>query len=526
MPGPRLAWGNVEVLSSWGWLEASAAAGKVVADSWTTAMLALWGGGLWVLQLVFRVFDALLTPDLSEHGAGRDAYQVTFWFAGALLGVLVMIQIGVVLVRRDGKSLVVLLTGLAQFVVVWAGWVVYAVAVVAACGGITRALMRTLLKVDALAAWHPLAPFEVADVGQTGLATVLGLMGLVLFLTAIGHLCVMITRAGALIVLVAMTPTSAAGLVTEAGGGRTWFWKSFRWFHAASLTPVVMVLLLGVGVQFTNGVALGGTEKLNEAVGTAVVGVVLILISSFCPLALFKLLAFTDPNTASGAALRRGLDVAGGLRGLVGGTAPLSGTGDDSGGAAGAVGVDGRASGEAASETATSERFTAAETGMLRTVGGAAGQLAARALAVMQTVGTGAASVGADLTNQMGVGHPTYHPDFSGGGDNGSSRTRAAGDSGQPAGPANVDSPDPAPASGGDLPDPLAPATPAPAPSPAQSYGVDGAGDPPASAGPGLRGASAAAGVAPPPVSGAAGSGAGSAGAAAEAAAIVPVVPV
>jgi hypothetical protein len=35
--------------------------------------------------------------------------------------------------------------------------------------------------------------------------------------------------------------------------------------------------------------------------------VILILISSVAPLALFKLLAFVDPNTSSGAALRMGL---------------------------------------------------------------------------------------------------------------------------------------------------------------------------------------------------------------------------
>ena len=70
-------------------------------------------------------------------------------------------------------------------------------------------------------------------------------MGLLLWLAAIGHLLVMITRAGALIVLAAMTPVAAAGLVGEAG--RAWFWKSLRWFHAAAFTPVLMVLMLGVG---------------------------------------------------------------------------------------------------------------------------------------------------------------------------------------------------------------------------------------------------------------------------------------
>ena len=44
------------------------AAGKVVADAWTTAMLALWNAGLWLLRLVLGLTDAFLTPDLREAG--------------------------------------------------------------------------------------------------------------------------------------------------------------------------------------------------------------------------------------------------------------------------------------------------------------------------------------------------------------------------------------------------------------------------------------------------------------------------
>ena len=129
-------------------------------------------------------------------------------------------------------------------------------------------------------------------------------MGLLLWLAAIGHLLVMITRAAALIVLAAITPVAAAGLVSDAG--RSWFWKSLRWFHAAAFTPVLMVLMLGIGVQITTGVANGLADETQQAIGTALPGVILILIACVAPVALFKLLAFVDPNTSSGAALRTG----------------------------------------------------------------------------------------------------------------------------------------------------------------------------------------------------------------------------
>ena len=147
-------------------------------------------------------------------------------------------------------------------------------------------------------------------------------MGLLLWLAAIGHLLVMLTRGGALMVLSATTPISAAGLVSDAG--RSWFWKSLRWFHAAAFTPVLMILVLGIGIQMTTGVANGLADKTQAAIGTALPGVILILISCFAPLALFKLLAFVDPGTSSGAAVRQGLAAQGGLQGLLGG---MSGSG-------------------------------------------------------------------------------------------------------------------------------------------------------------------------------------------------------
>jgi type IV secretion system protein TrbL len=47
----------------------------------------------------------------------------------------------------------------------------------------------------------------------------------------------------------------------------------------------------------------------------------LLLVSTFAPLALFKLLAFVDPGTSSGAAMRSGMAAVGGVQGLLGGGA-------------------------------------------------------------------------------------------------------------------------------------------------------------------------------------------------------------
>ena len=282
--------------------------GGLAAQAWQVAMLGLWNAGLWLLGLVLHLEDALLTPDLRTDGPAGEAYALTLWMAAALGGLMLLAQLLVALLRRDAHSLGAALLGCAKFVVVWAGWVGWASAVVAVCGGLTRAVLRSLLHAASWSDWHPsllISPEQAVDVT---VATVLGLLGMVLWVAALGHVLVMLGRAVTLLVLAATTPIAAAGLVGELGRG--WFWRSVRWFHAAALTPLLMALLLGVGVQTTNGVTSGLSDGAARAVGNALPGVLLILTSCFAPVALFRLLSFVDPATPAGASFRQSLSMA------------------------------------------------------------------------------------------------------------------------------------------------------------------------------------------------------------------------
>lgn len=369
---------------------------NVVTDSLTAAMLALWNAGLWVLRAVLELEDAILTPSLGEDGPVGQLYATTFWIALALVGILVLVQVGVALGKRDGHSIGRLLVGAAQFGFVWFAWVGYGVTLVAACSGLTKALMQSLLNVTRWSEWEPWEPFTASDITNGTVAVILGIMGMLLWLAAIGHTLVMVARAASLLVLAAVTPIAAAGLVTDFGRG--WFWKSFRWFHAAALTPPLMVLALGIGVRITTEVAVGGEDDVLKSIGTAFVGVVLICVSSFSPLALYKLFAFTDPGSTSGSALRAGLAAAGGIGGVLAGRQ----TGSS---AATTTDEAGRTAGEDGAAATTIGRFAA---GM-----GPVGQALSTGIGVMAAVGGTAAAMGADQTNQMGVGHNNFPPDYS-----------------------------------------------------------------------------------------------------------------
>ena len=395
---------------------------NVVTDSLTAAMLALWNAGLWVLRAVLELEDAILTPSLGEDGPVGELYATTFWIALALVGILMLVQVGVALGKRDGHSIGRLLVGAAQFGFVWFAWVGYGVTLVAACSGLTKALMQSLLNVTRWSEWEPWEPFTASDITNGTVAVILGIMGMLLWLAAIGHTLVMVARAASLLVLAAVTPIAAAGLVTDFGRG--WFWKSFRWFHAAALTPPLMVLALGIGVRITTEVAVGGEDDVHKSIGTAFVGVVLICVSSFSPLALYKLFAFTDPGSTSGSALRAGLAAAGGIGGVLAGRQ----TGSS---AATTTDEAGRTAGEDGAAATTIGRFAA---GM-----GPVGQAFSTGIGVMAAVGGTAAAMGADQTNQMGVGHNNFPPDYSRRGVRAGSGQ--SGDDGATDDPANPDDP-------------------------------------------------------------------------------------
>ncbi|MEA5055736.1 MAG: type IV secretion system protein, partial [Propionicimonas sp.] len=254
--------------------------------------------------------------------------------------------------------------------------------------------------------WELWKPIDAAQITDAGLATVLGLMGLLVWIAAIGHLLVILTRDAALMVIVATAPIAAAGLANETT--RAWFWKAFRWFHAAAFTPLLVVLVTGVGMKLAEGVATSQTTSVEASVGTAVPAIVLICIAVVCPLALFKMLAFVDPGTSSGAAMRAGLAATGGLQGLLRGGASSPASSSD---AAAQASSTGRSAGEDSAEAATTTRASSAIQGAMAVLG-PAGRIAATGLGALTTIGAYATTVMSDMANQEGVGNNSYYPDY------------------------------------------------------------------------------------------------------------------
>jgi type IV secretion system protein TrbL len=388
--------------------------GGVVADAagnvFQTAMTALWSAGLWMLGLAFQIIDAFTTPDVSGSGLLGSVLPTTAAIGASVAVLMMSVQLATAMARRDGQSLGRVVIGLGQFALVWAGYLVVAGVFVTAASGLEHTILQQMLHVDTLSSYDITKtwPRKVSDLT---VATVLGLCSLLLVIpAAFAYVLLMLVREAALLILVATSPITAAGLLAEST--KAWFWKSLRWFISSLLIGPTSALVLGIGVQVSNGVISGKGDKTAAAVGSAVVGALIIAIGATSPLVLFRLLAFVEPGTASGAALRQSWSDAGGMSGLMSGAAGgKAGGGKQSTGSASASasGVDGRSGGESAAEGQTQSRMA----GMLGGGGGLgkmAGGLgsAARAAGPLVSAAQRAVDIGSDVLGQAGVGSPGY----------------------------------------------------------------------------------------------------------------------
>ena len=417
LPGPGDLAFSVNPIS---WLGDGAAA--AAGDVFKTAMTGLWSAGLWVLGLAFQVIDAFTTPDVSGNGPIGSVLPTTAGI-GATVAVLMMsVQLATAMVRRDGQSLGRVVIGLGQFAMVWAGYLVVATVFVTAASGLEHTILRQMLHVDTLSSYDLLKswPRKVSDLT---VATVLGLSAVLLVIpAAFAYVLLMLVREAALLILVATSPITAAGLLADST--KAWFWKSLRWFISSLLIAPTSALMLGIGVQVSNGVIAGRGDKTAAAVGTAVIGALIIAIGATSPLVLFRLLAFVEPGTASGAALRQSWSDAGGISGVMSGAA--GGKGSSSGGhqgtgsaAASSSGSDGRSGGESAAEAQTQSRMAGMFGGgapgkVAAGIGGGAGKASGgfgavtRAAGPLVSAAQRAVDIGSDVLGQAGVGAPGY----------------------------------------------------------------------------------------------------------------------
>lgn len=388
---------------------------ETLADGFTSMMMGLWSAGMWLLATAFSLIDSF-TPNVNDPDLTK-LYSVTLWVGLVVALVVAFGQIGLAVLRQDGRGFGTLVSGVVQYGVVVACWVGVAAGIITGTSGLARGILQTLLGVDSFSGYAAGDGF-VDSVSGTVQATTLGVCALfVVIPAAFGHIVIMLVRSAALLMLTATMPIAAAGALSE--GTKSWMWKSIRWFLACALMEPLLALVLGLGTQFAwagmpDDAAADGLSTAQN-IGVSVVGSVILLVSCFTPLVLFRLLAFVDPGTASGASFRSTMSANGGAAGLLRGRAHGSGAESSGSGAATETAPDGRTTSENGAEAQTASRWQPAHLAggtAGRTTGRNGGRKAGVVGETMEKVGRVAqvgASMGVDVLGQSGIGNQGYY---------------------------------------------------------------------------------------------------------------------
>jgi type IV secretion system protein TrbL len=387
---------------------------EVAADGFTSMMMGLWSAAMWLLQMAFKILDRFVIPNVQDPDLKR-LYEVTLWISLVMALVIAFGQIGLAVIRQDGRGFGTLLAGVLQYGAVVSCWIVVCGGLIAATGGLTTGILRALLGVDDFSG-YAVGDDWVDTVSGTVEAATLGVCAIfVLIPAAFGYLVIMLVRAATLLILTATMPIAAAGALSE--GTKSWMWKSMRWFLASALMSPLLALVIGLGAQiahagFPDGAQTERPEMLGKTfevsststnIGMSVVGSVIMLVACFTPMVLFRLLAFVDPGTASGASFRSTMSANGGVAGLLGGKPGSAGV--EGSGAATQTASDGRTASESGADAETANRFQSKAARALPAVGGAIGGAMARAGKAAQF----GAAMGIDVLGQSGVGNQGYY---------------------------------------------------------------------------------------------------------------------
>ena len=301
-------------------------------SAFNQAMKGLWDFSLSLLNGVLGVIDHLTVPNL-DPGAGplSAVMPATIWVGGVLLVLLSFVQVGKA-AMTGGAGLLQLFKGIAQYMVVTAAALGILTTLVSAADAAARGILAAGLHADS---WQGIsaanAPWQNAVHGVSGVG--LGLIGLLGVLpAAIGLMVATLVREASILVIAATIPILAAGLVAEATA--RWFWTGLRWMFALIMLTPAVAIVLSIGFKLAASASAGGgpaSADAGQQAVTAFIGAAVLLISVFCPLALFKLFAFMDPGTASGHSLRTSMsDFGSGPRAIAGGSAGAAGAASSS----------------------------------------------------------------------------------------------------------------------------------------------------------------------------------------------------
>lgn len=360
----------------------------------------IWQFALLLLAGSFDLLDRFAAPDVDPRsGPMTGLLPMTLWIGGIVAMLLAFLQLGKAM-AAGGQGLGRLLIGLAQYAAITTAGLGFLAILVAAADGLATGILANGLGADSFGALADRNTFW-QDAAQSAGGLAMGLVALLCVIPAAFMLLIeALIRHAAILVLATTVPILAAGLVMDSTA--RWFWTGLRWMVALLLLTPAVALVMTMGMQAAEGsvTALSGDSPAAATVGMAVGGVTM-LVALLCPLVLFKLLAFLDPNTVSGGAVRGFMSGAGGAvaPGTFGGSAVPAGGGSDGG------------------ESATQSRFGSTLAAMTGAGGAVSDAASERSGQILDSAGAGHHGVPTNKPRSAGQGSTPRSPSSSGDGE-------------------------------------------------------------------------------------------------------------
>jgi hypothetical protein len=268
-------------------------------------MKAVWAAVMWLLRTTFELMDSIggfrdgpaLIDSSGRPSAAAPFYPLwptLLWIGGAVAIGLFLWQLTLTMLR-GGAGFWRVASGPIAYSVATALTLGVVAALVGAAEGLTTLLLQRGLAADNFRTVLDHRNLGLSDnpeldssMDATARVVLLGMIALVgLLPAAIGFLLQLVFRQAVIVVLIATVPITAAGLLANTTA--SWFWRCMRWMVAAILMKPVLALVLVIGVNMLSAPA---------GVGGMLAGAGVLMISLFCPLVLFRLLAFVEVGWA------------------------------------------------------------------------------------------------------------------------------------------------------------------------------------------------------------------------------------
>lgn len=240
----------------------SGAAGAAVPAAWDAICKSFVTGASALLQSFARGFAAI--PDVDPADAGiSNAYSASLAIAAVVAALLMFGQVIRTAWTHDGTGLAQGVSGIAKAVITWLATAAVASAALAASDEATSAIVRKtfgsqeafVVRLGNIVNWGIVAGRPGQAIVGASVALVIAIIGIVLLIVLWFE---MLLRNTALAVLLAVSPISAAGQVSET----TKVW----WQRLVSACIQLIILKPVVALVFAVGFSLAGKSRGLEAV--------------------------------------------------------------------------------------------------------------------------------------------------------------------------------------------------------------------------------------------------------------------